>query len=145
MSKDLTFHCPGFAIGEGGWPTKTTATHTFTFRKKGDKLLMGWSRPHLGDVFNKKIGRELAVERLNHIENRLDNFSERKIHEIDMITPKHLPNDILTSKLGEYVNRAVEAFYGEDAKDIEVVFKSYNQKVPYCSIGLKENPEEDDE
>lgn len=152
------FHCALPILDENGNMVKKTnggilkeaATHTLAFSKLNDNtLVMGWAASRVEfDGYNKKTGREIALGRIDHLNTRLNDHPNRAVYELEALTPKHLPNKILTTNFDFYLNCAVKALFGEDApEEVNLVFRSYLTEEPVCSIviNLDEIEVEDEE
>ena len=143
----VLFHCAKPILDEdGNMITKTnggvlkeTPTHTLAFSRYDDNtIIMGWAASRVEyDGYNKKDGREIAMERIKHLETRLTDHPKRKIFDVNRLTPKHLPNRVITSNFDFYIDNAIKALLGVNRKDeFKVVFRSYLDEEPVCAMNV---------
>ena len=147
MSESLIFHCSqpildadgAMVMNKNGKVLKTTPTHTLMFEKRDDNsIIMGWAQVHTKDSYCKKTGRKIATDRIEMINRRLDEYSNRKIHILPNVDKTFLPQHIFDSNFDYYFNRAVSKMFDINKLDnITLYFRSINQDKTVCSVEIK--------
>lgn len=146
-SEVLIFHCSQplidadgmMILNEKGKVLKKSLTHTLVFEKlKDDTLVLGWAQAHKCDSYSKKVGREIAQNRLTLLKNRINDFPDRKIHKLETVSDDHLPGHVLSNSFDYYLNRAVSKFLNiDDINTVYLVFRSTNQDETVCEIAVQ--------
>lgn len=139
----LVFHCSQPIITEDGLPIygpngklmKGAPTHTLAFEKYDDNtIIIGWAKAHANDNYNKKAGRELAIERINATKNRINNFPDRPILQLTSVSDDFLPTAILQNNFNYYFTNAVSKMVDLDANDsVKIYFRTTSEHNTVCS------------
>jgi len=144
---NLIFHCSQPILDKDGLMivdkktnkvVKKPTTHTLVFNKlNDDTIVVGWAQAHKSDSYSKKIGRQMATDRLNLLKNRLADFPDRKVHQIPTATDEHLPKHVLANNFDYYLNRAVSRFLNLSAlTSVNLIFRSVSQDCPVCQVAI---------
>ena len=142
----MIFHCAKPLIdengnllrGSSGKVMKSAPTHTLAFDKYDNKtIIVGWSKAHTNDTYNRKVGRELALIRIEQTRNRLDNYPDRVVKELDDVTDQHLPESIMTMDFDNCFNQAVTKLLDiDELNDVRVVFRTTRELNTVCSYNI---------
>ena len=142
----LIFHCAqpkydadGMMILDSkGKVQKKNHTHTLVFDKlNDDTLIFGWAQAHRTDSYSKKLGREMAIDRLVLLRNRLKDFPNRKVHALESVTDQFLPKHVLDNSFDYYFNRAVTRYLDLNSiNTVRCIFRSTDQDMAICEIKI---------
>lgn len=144
--KTVFFHCAQpivdangeFVRTPNGSIKKKAPTHTLAFEKYGDNgIIMGWSKVHANDNYSKSEGSRMAIDRIEQVKNRLENFSNRPVLDIDSIDDTLLPSKVIDNSFDYFFEKAVSKLFNLDEIDtITMYFKTVKVQNTVCSIEL---------
>jgi len=144
--KTIFFHCAQpvlnsngeFVLTPAGNIQKRTPTHTLAFEKHGDNgIIMGWAKAHTNDSYCKRDGVLIASERIEQVQNRMENYPKRKITEITEITEAHLPSKVIDESFEYFFEKAAAKLVDLDAHDtVKLYFKTVKTTNTVCVIEL---------
>jgi len=145
-AKTVFFHCAQpvlnsngeFVLTPAGNIQKKAPTHTLAFEKYGDNgIIMGWAKAHTNDSYCKRDGVLIASERIEQVQNRMENYPDRKIMVISEITESHLPSKVIDDSFDYFFEKAVAKLIDLDAHDtVNLYFKTVKTTNTVCMIEL---------
>ena len=146
MKNEVIFHCAkpitdinGNFIRLNKRIRKHKPTHTLVFKKySDDTIIMGWAAAHPNDNYNKKIGRELAFKNVNTVANRLVNFSNRKISNINELR-NELPSIIIKNEFDYYLDCAINLMYDlSNVENLNLIFRGTNSSIYKINVEFED-------